>query len=65
MQDVALVEDHEKVDVLFKSTEIGDAEKLIVGAGLGGGVLLPPPPPPPPPQAAINIVSKNKSLLFL
>ena len=51
VQDVALVVDQEKVDVLFNSTETGDAVKLIVGAGLGGGVLLPPPPPPPPPQA--------------
>jgi hypothetical protein len=65
VQDVALVVDQEKVDVLFNSTETGDAVKLIVGAGLGGGVLLPPPPPPPPPQAVISKVSKNKSLLFL
>jgi hypothetical protein len=64
VQDVALVVDHEKVDVLFNRTETGDAEKLRVGAGLGGGVLLPPPPPPPPPHAVINKVSKNKSLLF-
>jgi hypothetical protein len=56
--------DHEKVDVLFNRTETGDAEKLRVGAGLGGGVLLPPPPPPPPPHAVINKMSENKSLLF-
>ena len=64
-QDVVLVEDHEKVDVLVNSTEIADAEKLIVGAGLGGGVLLPPPPPPPPPpQAVIKRISIDKKRII-
>ena len=39
VQDVALVVDQEKVEVLLRSTEVGVAEKLIVlEQVLGGGV---------------------------
>ena len=47
VQDVALVVDHEKVEVLLRRTEVGVAEKLIPGAGVGGVGASPPPPPPP------------------
>ena len=36
VQDVALVVDQEKVEVLLRRTEVGVAEKLIPGAGVGG-----------------------------
>ena len=56
-QEVALDEDQVRVEVLSKTTEVGSADKLTVGAGVVGVVgVLPPPPPPPPPQEAI----KNK-----
>lgn len=59
-QDVALDEDHVSVEVFSNKTEVGSAEKLIVGAGVAGGVgVLPPPPPPPPPQEAIKNKEKN------
>ena len=52
-QEVALVEDQVRVEVLSKRTEAGSADKLTVGAGVVGVVgVLPPPPPPPPPQLA-------------
>ena len=55
VQDVALVVDQEKVEVLLRRTEVGLAEKVIPGAGVGGGVgVSPPPPPPPPPQEKIK-----------
>ena len=55
-QDVALVEDQVKVDVLLRRTEVGVAEKLIPGAGVGG--VGASPPPPPPQETIIKI--KNK-----
>ena len=56
-QEVALLEDQVRVDVLSKTTEVGSADKLTVGAGVVGVIGgVPPPPPPPPPQEAI----KNK-----
>jgi len=55
VQEVALVVDHEKVEVLLRRTEVGVAEKLIPGAGVGGvGASHPPPLPPPPHEARIN-----------
>ena len=53
-QEVALVEDQVRVEVLSKTTEVGSADKLTVGAGVDGGVGVLPPPPPPPPQETIN-----------
>ena len=52
-QDVALVDDQVRVEVLCKRTEVGSADKLTVGAGVVGVVGVFPPPPPPPPQEAI------------
>ena len=53
LHEVALVVDQEKVEVLLRRTEVGVAEKLIPGAGVGG-VGASPPPPPPPPQEVIK-----------
>ena len=55
VQDVALAVDQEKVEVLFKRTEVGVAEKFMLGAGVGGAGGSPPPPPPPPQEVRINI----------
>ena len=62
-QEVALVEDQVRVEVLSKRTEVGSADKLTVGAGVVG-VL--PPPPPPPPQETIKKILKiiDSSFLF-
>jgi hypothetical protein len=41
-----LVVDQEKVEALLRRTEVGVAEKLIPGAGVGvGGDAVSPPPP--------------------
>jgi hypothetical protein len=63
-QDVALVEDQVRVDVLSKRTDAGSADRLTVGAGVvgGAGVL---PPPPPPPQETINKILKVMGSNFL
>ena len=48
-QEDALVDDQVNVESEPMRTEVGFAEKLIVGAGVVGvGGSLPPPPPPPP-----------------
>jgi hypothetical protein len=65
VQDVALVVDQEKVEVLFRRTEVGVAEKLIPGAGVGGVGASPPPPPPPPPQAVIIKSTASKEIRFM
>ena len=44
-QEVALVDDQVRVEVLSRRTEVGSADKFTVGAGVVG--VLPPPPPPP------------------
>ena len=64
-QEVALVEDQVRVEVLSKTTEVGSADKLTVGAGVVGGVGVLPPPPPPPPQETINKILKVMSSSFL
>ena len=51
---MALVEDQVRVEVLSKTTEVGSADKLTVGAGVVGGVGVLPPPPPPPHEEIIN-----------
>jgi hypothetical protein len=58
-QEVALVEDQVRVEVLSKTTEVGSADKLTVGAGVVGGVGVLPPPPPPPQEARKNITTKK------
>ena len=50
-QEVALVDDQVRVEVLSRRTEVGSADKLTVGAGVVGGVGVLPPPPPPPQEA--------------
>tara|TARA_A100001388_G_C28702923_1_gene467117 strand:+ start:650 stop:922 length:273 start_codon:yes stop_codon:yes gene_type:complete len=57
-QEVALLDDQVNVESEPISTEVGLAEKLIVGAG-AVGIDPPPPPPPPPPQDAIIIRGKR------
>ena len=52
-QEVALEEDQVSVEVFSTKTEVGSADKFMVGAGVEG-VVGPPPPPPPPPQETIN-----------
>ena len=52
-------EDQVNVDVPSNKTEVGLADRLIVGGGVVGVVgplspPLPPPPPPPPPQETMN-----------
>jgi len=49
-QEVALVDDQVRVEVLSRSAEVGSADKLTVGAGVVGVLPPPPPPPPPPPR---------------
>ena len=51
----ALDDDQVNVDSEPTSTEVGFAEKLIVGGGVEGAGVSLPPPPPPPPQATSNI----------
>ena len=63
-QEVALVEDQVRVEVLSRRTEVGSADKLTVGAGVVG-VLPPPPPPPPPPQETKNKILKVIGSSFL
>ena len=63
-QEVALVEDQVRVEVLSKTTEVGSADKLTVGAGVEG-VEGPPPPPPPLPQETINKILKVMGSSFL
>jgi len=58
-QEVALAEDQVRVEVLSKTTEVGSADKLTVGAGVVGGVGVLPPPPPPPQEARKNITTKK------
>ena len=55
-----MVVDQEKVEVLLRRTEVGVAEKLIPGAGVGGVGASPPPPPPPPQEAIKSDNAKNK-----
>ena len=62
-QEVALVEDQVRVEVLSRSTEVGSADKLTVGAGVVGGVGVLPPPPPP--QETINKILKVIGNSFL
>ena len=57
-QEVALVEDQVRVEVLSKTTDVGSADKLTVGIGVVGVVGVLPPPPPPPPQDTINKILK-------
>ena len=64
-QEVALVEDQVRVEVLSKRTEVGSADKLTVGVGVVGVVGVLPPPPPPPPQEAINKILKVMETNFL
>ena len=64
-QEVALVEDQVRVEVLSRRTEVGSADKLTVGAGVVGVVGVPPPPPPPPPQETINKILKVMGNSFL
>jgi hypothetical protein len=60
---VALLEDQVSVEVFSTKTDVGSADKLTVGAGVGGvGVL---PPPPPPPQETINKILKVMGISFL
>jgi hypothetical protein len=56
-QEVALVDDQVRVEVLSKTTEVGSADKLTVGAGVVGGVGVLPPPPPQ--EARKNITTKK------
>lgn len=58
-QEVALVDDQVRVEVLSKGTEVGSADKLTVGAGVVGGVGELPPPPPPPQEVRKNITTKK------
>ena len=58
-QEVALVDDQVRVEVLSKTTEVGSADKLTIGAGVVGGVGVLPPPPPPPQEARKNITTKK------
>ena len=58
-QEVALVDDQVSVEVLSKTTEVGSADKLTVGAGVVGGVGELPPPPPPPQEVRKNITTKK------
>ena len=58
-QEVALVDDQVSVEVLSKTTEVGSADKLTVGAGVVGGVGELPPPPPPPQEVRKNITIKK------
>ena len=62
--EVALVDDQLRVDELFNSTDIGFAEKFIVGTnGDTGEVGLSPLPPPPQEEiTVIEITGKNKFL---
>jgi hypothetical protein len=57
-QEVALVDDQVRVEVLSKTTEVGSADKFTVGVGVVGVVGALPPPPPPPPQETINKILK-------
>ena len=56
-QEVALVEDQVKVEVLPSKTETGSADKLTVGDGVVGVGELSPPPPPPPQEVIIKIIN--------
>ena len=58
-QEVALDEDHVNVEAFSKTTEVGSADKLTVGAGVVGGVGELPPPPPPPQEVRKNITTKK------
>ena len=60
-QEVALVEDQVKVEVLSSRTETGSAERLTVGAGVVGVTGEALPPPPPPPQEDIKNISGSKN----
>ena len=62
---MALLEDQVRVDVLSKTTEVGSADKLTVGAGVVGSVGVLPPPPPPPPQETINKILVMESNLLI
>ena len=64
-QAVELLDDQVKVDVLFTKTNVGSAERLIIGEGAAGVESPPPPPPPPPPQEAIKNVEKKTNSFFI
>ena len=64
-QDVAFVDDQVRVDVFSKTTEVGSADKLTIGAGVVGVVGVLPPPPPPPPQETINKILKVMGSNFI
>tara|TARA_B100001939_G_C16870016_1_gene585952 strand:- start:100 stop:465 length:366 start_codon:yes stop_codon:yes gene_type:complete len=59
-QEVALVDDQVSVESEPISTEVGSAEKLILGAGTVGVVGVEPPPPPPPPHEEMTNKIKKK-----
>jgi hypothetical protein len=60
-QEVELLDDQVKVDVLFTKTNVGSAERVIIGEG-AGGVLSPPPPPP---QEVIKSAPKTMYSFFI
>ena len=60
-QAVELLDDQVKVDVLFTKTNVGSAERLIIGEGAAGVES----PPPPPPQEAIKNVAKKTNSFFI
>ena len=60
-QAVELLDDQVKVDVLFTKTNVGSAERLIIGEGAAGVES----PPPPPPQEAIKNVEKKTNSFFI
>ena len=64
-QDLALVEDQVRVEVLSKTTDVGSADKLTVGVGVVGVVGVLPPPPPPPPQETMNKILIVMDISFL
>ena len=64
-QDVALVEDQVRVEVLSKRTDVGSADKLTVGIGVVGGVGVLPPPPPPPQDVINNKIAVKGNNLFM
>ena len=64
-QEVTLVEDQVRVEVLSRRTEVGSADKLTIGAGVVGVDGTLPPPPPPPPQETMNKILKVMDSNFL
>ena len=58
-QEVALSEDHVRVEVFSKSTDVGSADKLTDGFG-----AIAASEPPPPPQEVIKKQIKPKDIIF-